>query len=106
MVIDICNELDKINNVEVKLLLFSNRVDFDDKTIKFDYSVISSHLRLSLKSSNQADLNELASAWKLQMNYIGAQAKRVLKKVIPLLGNHVGLYRPVSFRKSIKRLLK
>ena len=62
LVIDICNELDKINNVEVKLLLFSNRVDFDDKTIKFDYSVISSHLRLSLKSSNQADLNEFEKA--------------------------------------------
>ena len=29
---------------------------------------------------NQADLNELASAWKLQMNYIGAKAKRGLKK--------------------------
>ena len=29
---------------------------------------------------NQADLNELASAWKLQMTYIGAKAKRGLKK--------------------------
>lgn len=29
---------------------------------------------------NQADLNELASVWKLQMNYIGANAKRGLKK--------------------------
>jgi len=29
---------------------------------------------------NQADLNELANAWKLQMNYIGAKAKRGLKK--------------------------
>ena len=58
------------------------------------------------KIKTQAELNELAEIWKLQMNYIGAQAKRVLKKVIPLLGNHVGLYRPVSFRKSIKRLLK
>ena len=29
---------------------------------------------------NQADLNELATAWKLQMNYIGAKAKRGLKK--------------------------
>ena len=57
LVIDICNELDK-NNAEVKLLLLSNRIDFDDKTIKFDYSVISS-LRLSLKSSNQADLLSL-----------------------------------------------
>jgi hypothetical protein len=29
---------------------------------------------------NQADLNELANVWKLQMNYIGAKAKRGLKK--------------------------
>ena len=29
---------------------------------------------------NQADLNELATAWKLQMNDIGAKAKRGLKK--------------------------
>lgn len=28
----------------------------------------------------QSDLNELAKEWKLQMNYIGAQAKRGLKK--------------------------
>ena len=29
---------------------------------------------------NQADLNELAKQWKLQMSYIGAKAKRGLKK--------------------------
>ena len=29
---------------------------------------------------NQTDLNELANVWKLQMNYIGAKAKRGLKK--------------------------
>jgi hypothetical protein len=32
------------------------------------------------KITNQSDLNELAKEWKLQMNYIGAQAKRGLKK--------------------------
>ena len=32
------------------------------------------------KINNQADLNELAKEWKLQMNYIGAKAKRGLKK--------------------------
>ena len=32
------------------------------------------------KITNQADLNELAKEWKLQMNYIGAKAKRGLKK--------------------------
>ena len=58
LVIDICNELDKRNNVEVKLLLLSNRIDFDDKSIKFDFSVINTNLRLSLKSSNIADLIE------------------------------------------------
>lgn len=58
LIIDICNELDKRNGVEIKLLLLSNRIDFENKSINFDYSVINSHLRLSLKSSNQADLIE------------------------------------------------
>ena len=58
LVIDICNELNKRDDVEVKLLLLSNRIDFDKKSIKFDYSIIQFHLSLSLKSSNQADLNE------------------------------------------------
>jgi hypothetical protein len=30
--------------------------------------------------NNQADLNELAKVWKLQMSYIGSKAKRGLKK--------------------------
>ena len=58
LVIDICNELEKRNDVEVKLLVLSNKIDFDEKTIRFDYSVIQSHLILSLKSSTQSDLNE------------------------------------------------
>ena len=29
---------------------------------------------------NQADLNELAKVWKLQMSYIGSKKKRGLKK--------------------------
>ena len=62
LVIDICNELNKRNGVEVKLLLLSKRIDFDDKIIKFDYTVINSHLRLSIKSSNQVYLNEFEDA--------------------------------------------
>ncbi|MDC0459758.1 glycosyltransferase family 4 protein [Crocinitomicaceae bacterium] len=62
LVIDICNELDKRNDIEVKLLVFSDRIDFDDKTIGFDYSVIQSHISLSLKSSNQADLKDFEDA--------------------------------------------
>ena len=58
LVIDICNELDKRNDLEVKLLMLSNRIDFDEKTIAFDFSVIQSHLNLSLKTSNYADLKE------------------------------------------------
>ena len=58
LVIDICNELNKRNDVEVKLLVLSDRIDFDEKTIRFDYSVIQSHLSLSLKGSHQSDLNE------------------------------------------------
>ena len=58
LVIDICNELDKRNDTDVKLLVLSDRIDFDDKTFKFDYSIIKSHISLSLKDSNKADLNE------------------------------------------------
>lgn len=62
LVIDICNELEKRNDVEVKLLAFSNQIDFDEKTIKFDFSIIKSHLRLSIKRSNQVDLSEFENA--------------------------------------------
>ena len=62
LVIDICNELDKRNDTKVKLLVLSDRIDFDDKKIRFDYSVINSNLRLSIKSSNQADLIEFEDA--------------------------------------------
>ena len=62
LVIDICNELDKRNDTEVKLLVLSDRIDFDDKKIRFDYSVIQSHLSLSLKGSNEVDLNEFEKA--------------------------------------------
>ena len=58
LVIDICNELNKRDSVEVKLLVLSNRNDFDDKSISFDLSIINSHLRLSLKRSNIAELKE------------------------------------------------
>ena len=33
LVIDICNELDKRNDLEVKLLVLSDRIDFDKKMI-------------------------------------------------------------------------
>jgi hypothetical protein len=42
--------------------VLSDKIDFDEKTIKFDYSVIQSSLSLSLKSSNQADLKEFEKA--------------------------------------------
>lgn len=64
LVIDICNELDKRNEVEVKLLVLSDRIDFDEKTIAFDLSVIQSHLNLSLKTSNYADLKEFETTVK------------------------------------------
>ena len=64
LVIDICNELDKRNDLEVKLLVLSNRIDFDEKTIAFDFSVIQSHLNLSLRASNYADLKEFETTVK------------------------------------------
>jgi len=62
LVIDICNELEKLNNVEVKLLLLSNQIDFDKKKISFDFSIIKSNIILSLKGSNKVDLSEYESA--------------------------------------------
>lgn len=64
LVIDICNELDKRNDTEIKLLALSDRIDFDDKKISFDYLVIQSHLNLSLKTSNYADLMEFETTVK------------------------------------------
>lgn len=61
LVIDICNELEKINDVEVKLLLLSNQIDFDKKKISFDFSIIQSNISLSLKGSNKVDLSEYES---------------------------------------------
>ena len=43
-------------------------------------SALENAIQAIRKIDNQADLNELATIWKLQMNYIGAQAKRGLKK--------------------------
>lgn len=64
LVIDICNELEKMNNVKVKLLLLSNQIDFDKKKISFDFSIIRSTVSLSLKGSNKVDLTEYESAVK------------------------------------------
>ena len=64
LVIDICNELDKRNDLEVKLLLLSDQIDFDKKSILFDLSVIQPQLRLSFKGSNHVDLNEFVKAVK------------------------------------------
>ena len=64
LVIDICNELDKRNDVEVKLLALSDRIDFDEKTIAFDFSAINPQLRLSLIGSNYEDLNEFEKVVK------------------------------------------
>ena len=58
LVIDICNELDKRNDLEVKLLVLSDRIDFDKKMIAFDLQFIESYLRLSIKGSNQVEINE------------------------------------------------
>lgn len=62
LVIDICNELNKRDSTEVKLLILSDRIDFDKKSILFDHSIINSHLTLSLKGSNQADLMDFEDA--------------------------------------------
>ena len=64
LVIDICNELDKRNDIEVKLILLSDQIDFDKKTIVFDFSVIHPQLRLSFKGSSHVDLNEFVKAVK------------------------------------------
>ena len=62
LVIDICNELEKIKDIEVKLLLLSDQIDFDKKKFSFDFSIIKSHLNLSITGSNQVNLSEYENA--------------------------------------------
>jgi len=62
LVIDICNQMSKINDLEIKLLVLSNQIDFDKKKFSFDFSIIKSHLNLSITGSNQVNLSEYENA--------------------------------------------
>ena len=48
----------------MKLLVLSDRIDFDEEAIRFDYSVIQSNLRISLKAANKANLREFEKVVK------------------------------------------
>ena len=58
LVVDICNELNRREDAEVKLLVLSDRIEFDEKSIKFDLYIINSKLTLSLKGPNHVNFTE------------------------------------------------
>ena len=49
LVVDICNELNRRDDAEVKLLVLSDRIEFDEKSIEFDLNIINSQLTLYQK---------------------------------------------------------
>ena len=58
LAIDICNELEKRKDIEVKLLVLSNLNEFDKGSISFNTSIINSYVKLSLYNSNVAELTD------------------------------------------------
>lgn len=62
LVIDICNELHKKDDIEIKLIVLSNQIEFNREQILFDISIINAKVKLSLKNSNIAELKDFESA--------------------------------------------
>ena len=58
------------------------------------------------KIQTQADLNTLAEEWKRQMNYIGAQAKRGLKKGDTIKWESRGFVRTGTITKMNKKTVE
>lgn len=58
------------------------------------------------KIQTQADLNTLAEEWKRQMNYIGAQAKRGLKKGDTIRWESRGFVRTGTITKMNKKTVE
>jgi hypothetical protein len=58
------------------------------------------------KIQTQADLNTLAEEWKRQMNYIGSQAKRGLKKGDTIRWESRGFVRTGTITKMNKKTVE
>jgi glycosyltransferase involved in cell wall biosynthesis len=62
LVIDICNNLTKINNLIIKLIVFSPDNSYDSDMANIEYSVISDKIQLSLIKKNIFEINNLQIA--------------------------------------------
>lgn len=59
LVLDICNQLSEINQVEVKLVIFRNEVKYDTSDYTFEIKVIPSNINLSLIRKAKFEVAEL-----------------------------------------------
>ena len=59
LVLDICNQLSQINQVEVKLVIFRNEVKYDTSDYPFEIKAIPSKISLSLIRKAKFDVSEL-----------------------------------------------
>jgi glycosyltransferase involved in cell wall biosynthesis len=59
LVLDICDQLSRINHVEVKLVIFRNEVKYDISDYKFEIKVIPSKINLSLIRKAKFEVTEL-----------------------------------------------
>ena len=59
LVLDICNQLSRINNIEVKLVIFRNEVKYDISDYEFEIKVIPSKINLSLIRKAKFEVTEL-----------------------------------------------
>lgn len=59
LVLDICNQLSRINHVEAKLVIFRNEVKYDISDYTFEIKVIPSKISLSLIRKAKFEISEL-----------------------------------------------
>jgi glycosyltransferase involved in cell wall biosynthesis len=59
LVLDICNQLSKIDQVEVKLVIFRNEVNYDISSYTFQLNVIPCKVALSLTGKTKFEISEL-----------------------------------------------
>lgn len=59
LVLDICNQLSKSENVEVKLVIFRNEVKYDISEFTFEINVVPSKIELSLTRKTKHEISAL-----------------------------------------------
>ena len=59
LVLDICNQLSEINNVQVKLVIFRNEVKYNTADYSFEIKIIPSKISLSLIRKAKFEVSEL-----------------------------------------------